>query len=299
MDILQQFTPPRQKGLLLHGGASLGLMAVSGLSLYFALTLQVGSYFVLLLLLSVFTFVPLPWVLYRGYALANARYTLERDGLRIRWGLRAEDIPLPDVEWVRPASDLAMPLPFPPLSWPGAITGTRTVEGLGQVEFIASDEATLLLIATPRKVFAVSPADPREFLKTFQYIIEMGSLTPLSSHSTLPAAFIQSVWKDRVVRWLVSLGLGFTVALFIVVGMLIPAQKNISLGFDPSGSRLPPVPAEQLLLLPVLAAFITVTDVIGGMFFYRRPNERPIAYLLFGSSIMTPILLMIATLLLI
>jgi len=44
-------------------------------------------------------------------------------GLRLRWGLRAEDIPLPEIEWIRPASDLGFHLPKPFLSMPGALLG--------------------------------------------------------------------------------------------------------------------------------------------------------------------------------
>ena len=59
---------------------------------------------------------------------------------------------------------------------------------------------------------------------------------------------------------------------------------------------LPPGPPEQLLLLPVLASFTFVFDLVISLFFYRRKDQRMVAYLISASSVITPILLIIATL---
>ena len=158
------------------------------------------STFVVLLLLTILFYLPIPMAIYRAYALANAAYTLERDGLRLRWGLRAEDIPLPEIEWIRPASDLGFHLPKPFLSMPGALLGARGLSELGTVEFVASEEKTLLLVAASRKIYAISPADPDAFLQSFQRAIELGSLAPLPSYSSQPVAFVARVWRDVSVR---------------------------------------------------------------------------------------------------
>jgi len=291
-----QFNPPRRKGIIVHSLIALALFAGCGVSLWFAMQQDVGSYFVLLLLLTLVLVGPLFMVIYRAYALLQAHYAIERNGVRIRWGLRAEDIPLPDIEWVRPASDLVIDLPLPLLPMPGAIIGTRNVEGLGMVEFLASETRTMLLIATPARVYAISPSNPNAFMRSFQRIIELGSLTPFRSYSTLPAAYLQGVWSDRTARTLVLVGLGLTLALFVYVSLLIPTYTGISLGYEGNGQPVPPGPSERLLLWPVLAALTFVTDLVIGLFFYRRPEQRLIAYLLWGSSCLTPVLLLVATL---
>jgi hypothetical protein len=275
--------------LLLLGGGS-------GFCFWLAIEQQVGSYFILLLLFGLALAAALPWLAYRAYALLQARCTLERNGLRLRWGLRAEDIPLPQIEWVRPAGELGLPLRLPSLRWPGAILGTRHIDGLGDVEFMAAEEETLLLVATPHKIYAISPADPRRFQSAFQRAIEMGSPTPLSSFSALPAAFLQRVWADRAARILVLSGLGLTILLFLIVGLLIPGRSFVSLGFDSAGEPLPPAPPERLLLLPVLAALMMTVNLLGGLFLYRRNDWRTIAYLLWGSGALAPTLLIIAAL---
>lgn len=290
------FRPPRRRGLFLHALAAIGFLAGSAVSLIFALQQQGEGIFVVLLLISLALFIPLPVVSYRGYALYNAGYTLERDGLRLRWGLRAEDIPLPDVEWVRPASDLGFNLPLPPFSFPGAIVGVRDVEELGKVEFMASDLDTLLLIAAPHKVYAISPEDTRGFVRTFQTAIEMGSISPLQAYSAEPAAFARRVWDDRPARVFLIAGLVLTIALLILVALSIPGYTTVSLGFDAHGAPLEPVPAQLLLLLPVLGIFAFIANLTLGLFFYRHDADRPVAFMLWIASAFTPALLILATL---
>jgi hypothetical protein len=288
------FLPPRRQGLILHIGAALVLAGVDAVSFFYAAQQAVGSYFVLLLLLSLALLAPLIFVFYRGYALMQARYSLERDGLRLRWGLRAEDIPLPEVEWVRPASDLAFRLPLPFLPTPGSILGTINVPDLGPVEFMAADLGRMLLVATPHKVYAISPADPQSFVAAFQRVVEMGSLSPLPPATTLPAAYLQSVWSDRPARILSLIGLLLTVALFVVVGLAIPSHASIALGWSSSGLPVKPGPPERLLLLPVLGTFTYVLDLMIGLYLYRFLPLRPVSFLLWVGSVITPILLIVA-----
>src|SRR5262249_54105146 len=108
--------------------------------------------------------------------LTRSNYFLNRDNLRLVWGLRIEEIPLADVEWVRPLSALASPVHLPLLRLPGGILGVTRHSELGKIEFLASESSTLLLIATAQRVFAISPADPGTFTGSFQRAIELGSL---------------------------------------------------------------------------------------------------------------------------
>jgi len=288
------FTPLRTRGLMFHVLVVVFLLAGSAGCLILSIQQQVGGVFVLFLLLSLILFAPVPLFVYRGYALYNAYYLISRDGLRIRWGLRAEDIPLPDIEWVRPASELGFRLPLPRITWPGAIRGTRQVPELGPVEFMASTTGTLMVVATRQKVYAISPDDSRGFMRAFQYAMEMGSLTPLVPASTQPAAYARRVWDDRPARVFLIAGLILTLLLFVQVSLIIPTRAEISLGFNAQGSPLPPVPSRQLLLLPVLGIFAYVANLVGGLYFYRRLTEKPVAFLLWISSAFTPLMLILA-----
>jgi hypothetical protein len=292
------FIPPRQRGLIAHSAAAALLALLSAGCLVVGLAQEVGGNFIVLLTLSLVFFVPLPLFLYRTYSLLRATYAVERDGLRLRWGLRAEDIPLPEIEWVRPASELGYSLPLPLLHWPGAIRGVVNVRDLGAVEFMASDVRTLLLVATPARIFAISPEDQGGFLKAFRRTIEMGSLQPLPSLSIQPTAYLVRIWRDEAARVMLIAGLVVVLMLFVSVSLAVPGRQSISLGYSPDGNPLPPVPSSQMLLLPVLAAFCYTTDLVAGLFFYRRSNWQPIAYLLWGSGVAAPVLLLVAAFLL-
>ena len=296
---IDTFLPPRRNGLILHAVVSVLLLSISLACFSLSLKQQVGSYFLLLLLISLILLPPAALAVYRGLALIRASYTIERDGLRLRWGLRGEDIPLPDIEWIRPASDMGFNLPMPFLHPVGSILGKRNIEGLGVVEFMASEADRMLLIATPRQVFVISPSDPSEFIFAFQRSTELGSLAPLASNSTQPAAFLQGVWSDLPARILLLSGLVISLILFITVSLIVPSQNSISLGFDGRGAPMDPGPPERLLLLPVLAGMVYAVDLLLGLLLYRMPENRPVAYLLWTGSVMTPILLFIGTLFLI
>ncbi len=212
--------------------------------------------------------------------------------MRIRWGLRGEDIPLPQIEWIRPANELGFPLRIPLSSSPGAYLGSTRMEGLGLVEYMASDIRTMLLVATPNKVFVISPADPKAFMRSFRRVFELGSLSPLPTYSVRPAAFLERVWADLPARAMLLSGFILTAALFILVSLRIPTLATVSLGFNASQQPLDAGPAESLLLLAVLGGFAYVLDLFTGLFFYRQTTSRPVAYLLWGASVVAPILLL-------
>jgi hypothetical protein len=50
----------------------------------------------------------------------------------------------------------------------------------------------------------------------------------------------------------------------------------------------------QLLLLPVLNALCLGVDLLGGLFFYRKPESQVFAYVLWGSGVVTSLLFLIA-----
>ena len=147
----------------------------------------VGLNFVIYLLVGLIAFAPLPLLGYRAFALFRAQYVLNRDSLELRWGLRDEQIPLMDIEWVRPIQDLTYPVGLPSPFIPGALLGLRRHRDLGIVEFIASDRRNLLLVATAKRVYAISPADPAEFTQTFARAAELGSLSNPRPKSIYPS----------------------------------------------------------------------------------------------------------------
>ena len=281
-------------GLAVQVPVSLLLLAGSGLAILQSTRVEAGPVLLIYLLLTVLLLAPLPVLGYRIYALWLANYSLERDGLHLRWGLRSEDIPLSEITWVHPVSDLAGGLPLPWFSWPGAILGVSQVHGLGSVEFMAADRRRMVLVGTPQRVFAISPAHPDEFTRIFQRTLELGSLSPMTAQSVHPSFLINRAWTDPAGRILLVSSLVLELALLAWVSLTIPGRVSIALGFTPAGQPVTPGPAAALMLLPVLNTINLIVDLAGGFFFFRLPDQKPLAYLLWASAVISPVLLLLA-----
>lgn len=289
------FYPPRRTGIIFQGSIILILTVAGGYFFFIATQDPSGLGFLLYMIIALVILAPLPLWIYRFYALVNAMYILRRDGLLIRWGLRREDIPLRSIEWIRPAKELGFRLPMPWLRWLGAILGSRHVSELGSVEFLGSDLAHLILVATPEKIYAISPDEVNQFLFFFQQINEMGSLMPLQAQSVYPTVLLGRVWEDRLARILIITGFGIGVSLLITVAIAVP-----SLGTLVWTGRGEVAPAERLLLLSVLDGMIWLANLLLGIFLYRRGEDlRIAAYSLWGTAALTGLLLLVGSLLLI
>jgi hypothetical protein len=290
-----EFYPPRRLGLIIHGVILLVLVLGGGYFFYLSAQDPSGVGFLLNMLIALAFLAPLPVLLYRLYALVNAVYILRRSGLMIRWGLRREDIPISHIDWIRPAAELGFHLPLPWLRLPGSIIGFRRLPELGRVEFMASDVAHLVLVATSDKVYAISPRQNNQFMRVFREVNEMGSLAPIDAQSVYPRLFISRVWEDRVARILILTGFGVGLVVLGVAALSVPSLENID--WLVQGAT---APAERLLLLPVLNGFIWLVNLLFGTFLYRRGADfRIAAYLLWGSAVLVGALLLLGSLIII
>jgi hypothetical protein len=281
------YRPPTRLGIVVHAGAALLITAAGAVGLWGAAHANIGPVFLLYLLPAALAAGLGPLLLYQAGALNACAYILSRDGLRLRWGLRREDIPLTQVEWLRPAQEAVGKVPLPWLRLPGVLRGERKLAGVGPLEFMASDASRLLLIGTPGRVFAISPADPQAFMLSFQRATEMGSLTPLERASVYPSGLVGGVWEDRTARVTLLLGLGLSLLLLVWVSLSVPGRTEITLGFDPNGGPRILAPPVRLMLLPVLNGLFFLIDLLAGLFFYRRSEHRSLAYLLWGGAALT------------
>jgi hypothetical protein len=290
---MTEFPPARQRGLALHTFLALLMAAISLGSFWLAFQTQVGLSFTVYVLLFFFTAIPTPMAAYRAYALVRANYFLSRDNLRLVWGLRVEDIPVNDVEWVRPAAGLKPPLGLPWFRLPGAILGVKRHPEIGKVEFLAAEADTLLLVATAKRVYAISPANPAAFVNAFQKAIEMGSLSAGEAVSQYPTFVVTHAWENLFIRYLWLASAFMNIGLLVWVTMLAPDLRRIPLGFTPTGAPQDPVPGAQLILLPLLSVSLFVVSWLLGLFFYRRADQRALAVALWTSNTVTSLFFLI------
>ena len=289
------FPPDKRRGLVFHGILLVILLAISAWGFINLARTDVGPNFVVYLLAGLLAFAPIPFFAYRAYALARAQYILNRDGLQIRWGLRDEDIPLNDIEWVRSVQDLTHPLGLPPMTMPGAVLGLRRHPDLGVVEFIASDTSNLLLVATAKRVYAISPINPSEFTQTFARSTELGSLIPAQAKSMYPSFIVAQAWDSGLARYFWLAALFLNLGLFVWVSLLIPSLSRVALGFSPDRS-VAAVPSVQLIIVPLISTLSALTGWIAGLYFYRWEKQRILSFVVWASSALSSLFFLIAVL---
>lgn len=288
------FPPYKRFGLVIHGIIILILAGISAFGIWNLTRAQVGPPFVTFLLTALLGFAPIPLLGYRAYALLRADYYIDRDSLAMLWGLRIEDVPLTDIEWVRPASDLTRPLILPAFRLPGAVLGARRHPDLGLVEFIASDTRNMILVATSKRVFAISPRDATALVRTFARAVELGSLAHAEPKSMYPSFVITQAWESPIARFLWMSGLLLNLGLIVWVGILIPSLTQVPFGFDAFGVPKNIVPSVRLILLPLISMAMYLVGVIGGLYFYRWEKQRPLAFIVWASSSLCALLFLMA-----
>jgi hypothetical protein len=265
------FQPPRRLGLVIQGIAALLLAFAGGVGLWQAFNVAIGPVFLVYLFLSILALSLVPVLFYRAYALGGAFYALERDGIRLHWGLRSEDIPMDAVLQVQRASGASEAFPLPWLRWPGSILGVRYLSDSRRIEFMASSSSLMVLITTADHTFVISPEDADSFLHSFQRFTELGSLSPLPARSIYASFLLARVWNTRIARYLLLAGLALSLILLAWVSLVVPTRAQIILGPFSHGES---TAAVHLLLLPVLNSFIYLVDLILGLFFFRMEDSR-------------------------
>jgi hypothetical protein len=249
-----------------------------------------GPTFLVYLFIALLVIAFIPIVIYRMYALQRARYILASDGISLHWGLRREEIPIDHVIEVKAYDHSRMALRKPVLRIPGAVLGVQSQENDTSVEFFASRETNLVIIVTPTRAFAISPAKPLEFLHTYRTLAEYGSLSPIQSVSDYPTFLLARSWADRPARALLISSALLALGMIFWVSLSIPSHPQISLRLNTSGAPIEYVPGIRLLLLPVLNTFFFIADLLLGLFFYRRGDTKSLGYLMWASSALTSLL---------
>ena len=294
-----EFHPPRSRGLTLHTTLIIVLLIILTVLTLLAYRQPVD----LLLWVYVLTAAVVLFMAcvlgYRLYALSRANYSLDRDKLTITWGLRVEQISISDIEWVRPVAALTSPLPLPVLRLPGSILGIRRHPDFGPVEFLASDRKSLLLVATSRRVFAISPESAAKFLQSIQRVIEMGSLSPTQSESVYPSFVVVKAWTSPLARFFWLAVLFLNIGLLVWVSLISPSLGPISLGFLPSGSPRIAVTGLALILVPIVSIFFSVVGWLTGLIIWRRESQRPMAHIVWAGGVVSSLLFLIAVMLIV
>ena len=285
------FSPSRRLGLALHLGLILFFLIGSVLIFNQAARTPIGTVFALYLLALFGLAASIPLLTYRLYSLIRSSYSFRPGILRLTWGLRVEDIPLVDINWISPAETLEYRLPLPLLRWPGAILGIRRLDRRSHIEFMASQRETLLVIETGRNLYAISPEDPAAFLHAFQRASEAGYFDPVSGQSVGPGALVETAWGSRPAR--IMIGAAFFLAAGLAAWVILGINPQAGDRF-PFGNTARLINGTQVFLLPVLNSFYFMFNLLTGLFFFRREETRTLSYLLWLASTLVAVLFYLA-----
>jgi hypothetical protein len=293
MNDMFTFFPNRRPGTLLHLGV-MGVLFLAGLLGLWQAGLASGAWGLLLYVLSSGILALIPLLAYWLYGLRTAAYSVARDGMRLRWGLRVQVLSIDEILWVRPVHELEQSLPLPRLHWPGALVGKRALPDGSQVEYLAAGSDGLRVVATPNYGYAISPADPAAFLLAYQHSTEMGSLSPWAEQAIYPTFLLARVWQARPARFLVFAHGLLSLLLLAWVGVVNQTSPQVVLAGNAFGKAGQSVPSAQLMLLPVLNGLFFLADLFLGLFFFRHVESRPYAYLVWAGGVLTAALFILA-----
>ena len=224
----KEFLPPKRTGFWVLLVLLLGVLAAIIVLVIDASRTAQQLRFTLELVLAFMMLIVWIWLLLRLHTLLTTRYTLSRRDLELRWGLRREVIPMPEIEWIRPVSDFKSKLPLPAFSLPGVYFGKKQVAGLGAVDFAATERRQFLLVACHGRYLVISPQEEQEFLDLFERLTELGSLEHSISLSEGFSTLWHRVWRDSTTRWLILGGLAANAALLVLALTLVRLQPNIT-----------------------------------------------------------------------
>lgn len=242
----------------------------------------------------------LSFIGYRCYGLARGRYVLSRNALVVEWGGRRELIPLESISEVRAVTEAAELATLRPrgFTWPGCLVGRAELAGLGAVEFLAATGAQgLVIVKYDGACLAISPADPRAFAQAFAGLQAEGPSAKIEPESIAPGFQRWDIWRDWPTLALIAAG-GLSelvlVAYLLLIYPTLPDQVVLHFNVQGQPDRLgAPL---NLFMLPLIAGAAWVVNTLIGLWLRRRAGERPLAYVLFGATLLTHVLVWGATL---
>ncbi len=290
MEESRVYYPPKRAGTIVHLLLILFFSGGGAWSIWRASNVQVAPQLLPYLALILLFLITVPFLIYRLYALHRSHYSLERGGIQLQWGWRSEKIPMDKVKWVHKAEDLEIP-PQPPLiRWPGSVIGFRRFLRGPVVEFMASREKGLVIIAVEEGYFAISPFLVEDFILSYNSLTELGSISLLTTQSSCPALILTEISDRKPLLWIFLAGAILNITLLIWTLLVIPSRERVSLGFTPGGIPHEPLESVRLILFPIINTTAYLGNLVLGLFLFRNEDNRILAYILWGGSLLIAII---------
>jgi hypothetical protein len=231
-------------------------------------------------------------IVYQLIGLTRSGYALDRNMLTIDWGPIHQIVPTEVIQRILLGTEIPGGIKkFRGWRWPGLMVGQGEVPDAGLTLFYAS--ASLrhqLIVVTPTLSYAISPADVAGFIESIKARYELGPTQAVTQTTQHPPLFDWDLWRDRLARGLVTLGVSLCVTLFAFVCFRypdLPARLPLHYSIEGLADRLGP--ASQAFILPLIGLMALLANSVLGGLIYRR--ERMASYVLWGGTILVQALL--------
>lgn len=283
------FIPPRKTGIII-GGLQLGVvLAAVGFSVYQLATVPISAWAILWVTLPLIGVPFMLLVSYRLYGLITSHYRLDRDGFYLTWGVSVEQIPLAALTSIKPAIEVAPELRLRrSLWWQGCIVGRKKINDVGTVDFFATtDLQGIVIVSAGERLLGISPPDLETFHQAFIDATRMGSLEPIPAFSQRPDFILAHLWADTAAKGLMLVGLALPLLLLGYLAVRVPSLPPlVPFGFEPTGAPSLLAPPGRLLLLPMISGLCWLANLVVGVWFYRRVEDRNIAFAVWAVALL-------------
>ncbi|MFZ1753589.1 MAG: DUF1648 domain-containing protein [Caldilineaceae bacterium] len=230
---------------------------------------------------------------YRTWSAFTLEYWLDRDALRIRWAAQCVVIPLPAVELI--VSEGEMALSPSPRTWPAPYIRQVVGQDGQSIDLLASrPPLASLWLQTADQFFAISPAQPTEFLAALQAYNRLGPSRTLAVERQQSGLCVYTVLQDSLSRWLLVAGFLGVLLLFAALFSTYPGlPERMIFHYDATGLPDSVRPKNALFLLPSIGLATWLVNSLAGLWMACR-QQRSGAYLLWSSTLFVQLLSLLA-----
>ena len=224
---------------------------------------------------------------YWTYSLATLSYSLDRNGLVIRWGITKQIIPLGAIERLVPGTSVGVPQ-VQGVSWMGYHVGRADIQRIGNVLFYSTHQTPeqVLYVMTTERNYAISVPDPAAFARQIQVRQDLGPTAQVTHHVERGLSAVQGFWGDRI-GWLLAVtaislcGIAWLALAFQYGGL----PGTVHVFFPPAEiAPLSETNTKDILTdVPRAATVVLALDLVVSTMMYVW--DRAIARLLLGAGI--------------
>ncbi len=284
--------PPRALGVIVGGGLTAWAAIFSGIAARTAANgaPEFKTFLAILVagILALITAIFANWT----FSLWRLVYTVDRDTLTIRWGLREVVIPIDTIQRMVPGRTLDEAR-VKGVNWWGCHVGAAEVKRIGYTLFYSTHSSPdeLLFIVTNDESYALTVLDQAAFAEEIQARAALGPVEEHVQRSTAFGLAALPFWRDRIALSATAAGVLCCALLCGYVFARYPDLPSVvQLSFPALGGVVRVGDKSELLRIAYLGAGILGVNVLLGVVVHTR--ERAAGLWLLTSSGMLQLVLL-------